>query len=261
MQSMQSAHTLSRRGFVAAAGAAWAAAYLAPGGALAAETDGGPVQTMRRAAAAAKVEVQALRGGVSVLSGSGGIIAVLDGPEGKLLVDAGISNDNVRAALDGLGKGPVRYLVNTHWHFDHTDGNAWLGAAGATIVAHENTRKHLATATRVEGWRFTFPPSPPEALPAVGLRGPGDAAPGRRGRRGRALRPRPHRRRRARHVRRRRRRPRRGHLVERPLPVHRLLHRREHRRGGPRGRGERRGRRRQDAGRPRPRPGRRPRRS
>ena len=66
----------------------------------------------------------------------------------------------------------MRYLVNTHWHFDHTDGNAWLHAAGATIVAQENTRRRMATATRVEGWDFTFPPSPPAALPGVASRGP-----------------------------------------------------------------------------------------
>jgi glyoxylase-like metal-dependent hydrolase (beta-lactamase superfamily II) len=50
-------------------------------------------------------------------------------------------------------------------HFDHTDGNEWVHAAGATILAHENTRKHLSTTTRVEGWSYTFPPSPAGAIP------------------------------------------------------------------------------------------------
>jgi glyoxylase-like metal-dependent hydrolase (beta-lactamase superfamily II) len=59
----------------------------------------------------------------------------------------------------------VQKLRNTHWHFDHTDGNEWLHSSGARIIAHENTRKHLSTTTRVEGWNFTFPPSPAEALP------------------------------------------------------------------------------------------------
>ena len=169
---MQSSHVLSRRGFVAAAGAAYAAASLTPGAARAADAEDGPVQAIRKAGPAAKITAQALRGNVSMLEGSGGNIAVLHGPEGELLVDAGVSKDNVLAALDGIGRGPIRYLVNTHWHFDHTDGNAWLHAAGATIVAHENTRKRLATATRVEGWDFTFPPSPAGALPTVALRGP-----------------------------------------------------------------------------------------
>jgi glyoxylase-like metal-dependent hydrolase (beta-lactamase superfamily II) len=61
--------------------------------------------------------------------------------------------------------------VNTQWHYDHTDGNAWMHEAGATIVAHENTRKHMSTATRVEAWNFTFPPSPVGALPEVVFRG------------------------------------------------------------------------------------------
>jgi glyoxylase-like metal-dependent hydrolase (beta-lactamase superfamily II) len=126
---------------------------------------------IRKAGPAARITVQTLRGNVTVLEGSGGNIAVLHGPDGKLLVDAGVSKANVLAALDGIGKGPVRYLVNSHWHFDHTDGNAWLHEAGAVIVAHENTRKRLSTATRVEGWDFTFPPSPPGALPTITFRG------------------------------------------------------------------------------------------
>ena len=57
-------------------------------------------------------------------------------------------------------------MINTHWHFDHTDGNEWLHSIGAEITAHENTRKHLSETTRVEAWNFTFPPSPKGALPA-----------------------------------------------------------------------------------------------
>jgi glyoxylase-like metal-dependent hydrolase (beta-lactamase superfamily II) len=60
-------------------------------------------------------------------------------------------------------------LINTHWHFDHTDGNEWLHSVGAEISAHPNTRKHLATTTRVEDWNFTFPPVPPGALPTKTL--------------------------------------------------------------------------------------------
>jgi glyoxylase-like metal-dependent hydrolase (beta-lactamase superfamily II) len=126
-----------------------------------------PVIVIRGAAATAKITVTRLRGNVSVLEGSGGNIAVLTGKDGKLLVDAGItaSRPRISEALAGISSDPVKHLINTHWHFDHTDGNEWLHSQGAEIIAHENTRKHLSETTRVDAWNFTFPPSPQGALP------------------------------------------------------------------------------------------------
>jgi glyoxylase-like metal-dependent hydrolase (beta-lactamase superfamily II) len=128
----------------------------------------GLVQTARRTAAASNVTVQKLRGNVSVLMRAGGNIAVLTGRDGKLLIDAGFAGarPKITDALASLSDDPIRHLINTHWHFDHTDGNEWLHSAGATILAHTNTRKHLSTTTRVEGWNFTFPPAPASAIPA-----------------------------------------------------------------------------------------------
>src|SRR5580698_1458335 len=82
-----------------------------------------------------------LRGNINVLMGSGGNIVVLSGSEGKFLVDAGIkpSKHKLLAALDKIGPSPLKYVVNTHWHWDHTDGNEWMHAAGATIIAPKNT--------------------------------------------------------------------------------------------------------------------------
>jgi len=91
---------------------------------------------------------------------------VLTGRDGKVLVDAGISRPQVEEALVGLSDDPVKHLINSHWHFDHTDGNEWLHSVGAEITAHENTRKHLSVSTRVADWNFTFPPAPAGALPA-----------------------------------------------------------------------------------------------
>jgi len=125
-----------------------------------------PVITIRKAAATAKINIHKLRGNVSVLEGSGGNITMLTGRDGKVLVDAGISRPQVKDALASLGEEPVSHLINTHWHFDHTDGNEWLHSVGAEISAHENTRKHLSNTTRVEDWDFTFPPAPPGALPS-----------------------------------------------------------------------------------------------
>jgi glyoxylase-like metal-dependent hydrolase (beta-lactamase superfamily II) len=111
-----------------------------------------PVVIIRNAAATAKVNVTKLRGNVSVLEGSGGNIAVLTGRDGKVLIDAGIpaSRPQLTEALKSLGDDPIKHLINTHWHFDHTDGNEWLHSIGAEITAHENTRKHLSVTTRVE---------------------------------------------------------------------------------------------------------------
>lgn len=129
--------------------------------------DGSPVIAFRKAAAIAKITITKLRGNVSVLEGSGGNIAVLTGRDGKLLVDAGItaSRKQITEALASISSEPVKHLIDSHWHFDHTDGNEWLHSEGAEITAHENTRKHLSVTTRMEGFQFTFPPSPADALP------------------------------------------------------------------------------------------------
>ena len=126
------------------------------------------VDLIRSEAAKARIKVHRLRDNVSVLEGSGGNVAVLTGPDGKVLVDAGItaSRPRIVEALASLSSDPIRHLINTHWHFDHADGNEWLHGEGATILAHENTRKHLAMAQRVEDWNFSFPPSPSGAIPA-----------------------------------------------------------------------------------------------
>jgi glyoxylase-like metal-dependent hydrolase (beta-lactamase superfamily II) len=125
-----------------------------------------------KAAATAAVTVQALRRNVSVLLGAGGNIAVLAGPDGKVLVDAEIvtARPNVSAALASINADPVKQLINTHWHFDHTGGNEWLHEAGASILAHENTRKHLLVDTHVEGWKHTFPAAPAGAIPSTVFR-------------------------------------------------------------------------------------------
>ena len=126
------------------------------------------VQRTRKSAATANITVQALRGGVSALIGSGGNIAVFPGSDGKFIVDSGYagSRNKIADALTSISRDPVAHLVNTHWHFDHTDGNEWMHIAGATITAHENTRKHLSATTRVDDWDFTFPPLPVGAIPA-----------------------------------------------------------------------------------------------
>ncbi len=131
-----------------------------------------PFIKISEAAANSDITVEQLRGNLSVLFGSGGNILVLNGPDGKLLVDAGIavSKEKIQAALDKIGAAPAKYVINTHWHWDHTDGNEWLHQQGATIIAQENTLKHLSVATRVEEWNHTFQPWLVDAHPTITFR-------------------------------------------------------------------------------------------
>jgi glyoxylase-like metal-dependent hydrolase (beta-lactamase superfamily II) len=161
-------HGLSRRSFclccVAGAGVA-AGRWLAPAQAYAEASN--IVDMIRDEAARAPITVHKLRGNVSVLEGSGGNIAVLTGPDGKVFVDAGItaSRPRILDAVNRLSRDPIRFLINTHWHFDHADGNQWLNAEGAAIIGHENTHKHLLSAHRVDDWNFDFPAPPLAAVP------------------------------------------------------------------------------------------------
>ena len=158
---------ISRRQFLVAGSLSVGAVCLMPRS-LFAQT-GDLVGDALRESATAKISVQPLRRNVSVLLGPGGNIAVLTGPDGKLVVDAEIvtARPNVSAALASINSDPIKQLINTHWHFDHTGGNEWLHEAGASILAHENTRKRLLVDTRVEGWKHTFSAAPAGAIPST----------------------------------------------------------------------------------------------
>jgi len=159
----------SRRSFclccIGGAGAA-ALGWLTPRQAFAEAR--GIVSLIKDSAATSPIMTHRLRNNVSVLEGSGGNIAVLTGADGKVLVDGGIgvSRPQLIKALDALGGEPITHLINTHWHFDHTDGNEWLHAAGARIIAHQNTKKHLSEIQRVEDWDYNFLPPPSGAIPS-----------------------------------------------------------------------------------------------
>lgn len=126
-----------------------------------------PVIMINKAAATAPIDTTPLRGPLSMLSGSGGNITVLTGKQGKLMVDAGIavSRPRVEAALAAISNAPIKYLINTHYHWDHTDGNPWVRDDGATIIATAGTAKRVSRSIRVDDWDFTFPPLPARAVP------------------------------------------------------------------------------------------------
>lgn len=126
-----------------------------------------PVIKINEAAATTPIESTPLRGPLTMLSGSGGNITVLNGKEGQLMVDAGIavSRPRVEAALRALGPGPIKYVINTHYHWDHTDGNPWVHEDGATVVGTAETAKRVSSVTRVDDWDFTFQPLPAGGVP------------------------------------------------------------------------------------------------
>jgi len=159
---------ISRRQFLTAGGLTVAAACLASRH-LIAQTSS-IVPGAFKEAATAKVTIQNLRRNISVLLGAGGNIAVLTGPDGKLVVDAEIvtARPNISKALASINADAIKQLINTHWHFDHTGGNEWIHEAGASILAHENSRKHLSEATFVGGnFQYTFPAAPAGAIPST----------------------------------------------------------------------------------------------
>jgi glyoxylase-like metal-dependent hydrolase (beta-lactamase superfamily II) len=118
-----------------------------------------------------KVEIAAqdLGGGVAMLTGQGGNLAVCHGEDGVLLVDDQFAplTEKIRAAVAKLSPLPIRFVVNTHWHGDHTGGNENLGKAGALIVAHENVRVRMGSEQFQKAFDRKTPPAPKTALPVV----------------------------------------------------------------------------------------------
>lgn len=161
---------LSRRGFLGSSAAVAAGVFVSGRYTFAQEAALPAVVVQGRAAGAtAKITTMPLRGGISVLMGSGGNIAVLPGTGGKLLVDSGYSTSKpqVLEALNAISADRISHLVNTHWHFDHTDGNEWVHAAGATIIAQKNTRTRLSTPQEIKAFNAVFPAAPIGARPTM----------------------------------------------------------------------------------------------
>ena len=117
-----------------------------------------------------KVEIKAtkINGNVYMLEGAGGNIGVSVGTDGILIVDDQFAPlaDKIKAALKQLGEGKLKFILNTHWHNDHTGGNVKFGPE-APIIAQTNVRKRLSTEQRSEFFKNTTPASPKEALPVI----------------------------------------------------------------------------------------------
>lgn len=114
-----------------------------------------------------KITAEEVAPGVAVLFGAGGNIGVSHGEDATILIDDQFAplTEKIEAAVAGLGASPAEYVINTHWHFDHTGGNENLGKRGAKIFAHDNVRKRLKVGDPDGRWKI--PPAPAEALPVV----------------------------------------------------------------------------------------------
>lgn len=118
---------------------------------------------------AVQIKTSDLGSGLYMLEGSGGNLGVSAGDDGIFLIDDQYAplTDKILAALAGIGGGDVKYILNTHWHGDHTGGNENLGSKGSVIVAHRNVRQRMSTDQFSKMMNRTTPASPDASLPVV----------------------------------------------------------------------------------------------
>jgi glyoxylase-like metal-dependent hydrolase (beta-lactamase superfamily II) len=107
--------------------------------------------------------------GVYMLQGAGGNIGVSVGADGVFLIDDQYAplTEKIVAAVRVIDDGPIRFVLNTHWHGDHTGGNENLGGSGALIVAHDNARRQMTVGQFFELWDRKVEPSSEGSLPVV----------------------------------------------------------------------------------------------
>ena len=108
-----------------------------------------------------------LRGSTHMLTGAGGNIVASVGADGVFIIDDQYAplTEKILVALAKLSDQPPRFVINTHWHGDHTGGNENHGKAGAVIVAHDNVRKRMSAGQLLRG--ENVPPASKDALPVV----------------------------------------------------------------------------------------------
>lgn len=118
-----------------------------------------------------KVEIKTipLVDSISMLMGSGGNIGISAGADGVFMIDDQFAplTPKIKAAIKKISSEPLRFVLNTHWHFDHTGGNENLGKEGVTLVAHDNVRKTMSIEQALKAFNMTVPAAPKVALPVI----------------------------------------------------------------------------------------------
>jgi cyclase len=116
-----------------------------------------------------EIKSEDLGNGFHMLMGAGGNLGLSIGEDGVFLIDDQYAplSTKILNKIEALGGGDVRYVLNTHWHGDHTGGNEAVGATGAVIVAHKNVRKRMTVEQFSNLRNSTTPPSPEAAWPVV----------------------------------------------------------------------------------------------
>jgi len=115
------------------------------------------------------IETQMVRKGIYMLTGKGGNIGISSGADGIFMIDDQFSplTGKIKQAIEEISKQPVRFLLNTHWHPDHTGGNENFGSTGAVIIAQDNVRKRMSVDNFIKLFGVEAPAATGDALPVI----------------------------------------------------------------------------------------------
>jgi len=128
-----------------------------------------PVSAQQGRFASVTISTTDLGGGVYMLSGAGGNMGLSVGEDGAFLIDDQFAplSEKIKAAIAEVSETPVKFLINTHWHGDHTGGNESFGHDGTTIIAHHNVRTRLSTDQVMEAFGREVKAAPEAAWPVI----------------------------------------------------------------------------------------------
>ena len=116
-----------------------------------------------------ELETQSITENIHVITGGGGNVGVFSGEDGVVLIDDSLAplTEKLLAEVAEISDRPIKFAINTHWHFDHTGGNEAWGKSGTIVVAHDNVRERMSVDVFLESVDMHFPASPDIALPIV----------------------------------------------------------------------------------------------